>query len=608
LPNIPQNAKIVKKNCRVARRERNGTGYLTTLEEKAGASSVIAFEFVIGVTGHRDLVRDDVTALTKEIFETLDNVRRNFTHLPVRLVTGLAEGADTLAAEVALDMGLPVTAVLPMPLGFYEQDFGEAGLKRLRELLSHERMECFEMPIAEENMGRDVLTPQDRVIQYEMLMDFLNRRSNVLLALWDGRSLADKAGTFDVIRTYLSGRGHHQAPAMLPTGKFSFEDCGELAIWIKTRREKNPGDRAMEAAAYLVSDASGSTFQGTADIPQDFINRWKGLESYAADRFSDVGTNLPAWPLARDDGLGGSSQAHAINIEFLRADQLAMANQKNSDGLFKAFGLIAGAMGLCFLVYAKLADLKIFLILYVGLFGLGYVLFKISAARHWLGKHLSYRALAETIRVQYFLLVSGAGAGFNVRRVMNLTSVNRFQRFEWLPDAARCMEPVTYEHHKPSSGRMQAVHDHWIEDQSSYFSKKLHQLHHRHERLEVIKAALLLGSVLGALALLLFKYEMKKIGFVGFSSKTWLVFLMGLLPLWLAIWELYQGKMATRELIWQYANQRHYFTAAKAQMAACKTPETQLRIVSDLAERALAEIYLWSAHRFHREHEPPAAG
>ena len=119
---------------------------------------------------------------------------------------------------------------------------------------------------------------------------------------------------------------------------------------------------------------------------------------------------------------------------------------------------------------------------------------------------------------------------------------------------------------------------------------------------------LLLGSVLGALALLLFKYEMKKIGFVGFSSKTWLVFLMGLLPLWLAVWELYQGKMAMRELIWQYANQRRYFTAARDQMTACASSEARLRVVSDLAERALAEIYLWSAHRFHREHEPPAAG
>lgn len=600
--------ELLRKIAGTAGTRKNGASDLTRSEENTGASSVIACEFVIGVTGHRDLVEADHHKLRDDIAKALEKIAANFDHLPVRLVTGLAEGADTLAAEVALEMGLHVSAVLPMPRKFYEQDFEGAALTRFKELADDERVDCFEIPLAEENEGRDQLSSEDRVVQYEMLMDFLTRRSNVLMALWDGLMLEQKGGTSDVISTYLSGRARYQNPVFLPSGDIQFEDCGEIAIWIKTRRVQNPDHILTDVPAYLVSDASGSSFQEMSDCPQGFLNRWAGFETFAQDRFSDISADLPVWPLAEDGELGGSAQAKAINREFLRADQLAMGNQKNSDGLFMAFGFIAGAMGLFFLVYAKLAALEIFLVLYVALFLVGYILFRISAARHWLGKHLSYRALAETMRVQFFLLVSGAGAGFSVRRVMSLTSVDRFQHFEWLPDAARCMEPVTYEDHKPSPERMQAVHDHWIDDQSQYFAKKLHQLHDRHKRLEVIKAALLLGSVAGAVALILFKYEMKKSGFVGFSVKTWLVFLMGLLPLWLAVWELYQGKMAMRELIWQYANQRRYFTAAKDQMAACTTQEAKQRIVSDLAERALAEIYLWSAHRYHREHEPPAAG
>ncbi len=586
----------------------DGTKLLTTTDENIGASSMIACEFVIGITGHRDPVKDDVIALKKSIVHALGNVRNKFKDLPVRLVTGLAEGADTLAAEVALDMGLLVTAVLPMPRALYEQDFRGAALERFNELVDDPRMECYEVPLVDGNVGKTELSDADRVVQYEMLGDFLVRRSNVLMALWDGKTLTEKGGTSDVITTYLAGRAQHQEPVMLPSGNIHFEDCGELAIWIKTPRASDPKSVEAGAAAYLVSDASGASFQEMKDIPQTFMDRWSGFETYARDRFSDLAADQTAWPLAQHDGFGESAQAQAINREFLRADQLAMANQKNSDMLFKAFGLIAGAMGLLFLVYAKLSAVKIYLVLYVALFVVGYLFFKLSSSRHWLGKHLSYRALAETMRVQYFLLVSGAGDRFSVRRVMSLTSVDRFQRFEWLPDAARCMEPVTFENHKPSAEKMKAVHDYWIDDQSKYFSKKLHQLHHQHERLEVIKTALLLGSVLGALALILFKYELKKMGMGGFDAKTWLVFFMGLLPLWLAVWELYQGKMATRELIWQYANQRRYFVAARDQMVACTTQEAKGRIVSDLAERALAEIYLWSAHRFHREHEPPAAG
>ena len=39
-----------------------------------------------------------------------------------------------------------------------------------------------------------------------------------------------------------------------------------------------------------------------------------------------------------------------------------------------------------------------------------------------------------------------------------------------------------------------------------------------------------------------------------------------------------------------------------------KSLEDGQKIIRDLADKALIEIYMWSVHRFHREHEPPAAG
>ena len=95
---------------------------------------------------------------------------------------------------------------------------------------------------------------------------------------------------------------------------------------------------------------------------------------------------------------------------------------------------------------------------------------------------------------------------------------------------------------------------------------------------------------------------------IGYDGKAWLVFLMGLLPLWAAVWELYQGKMATRELLWQYSNQRRYFAAARRDIAQAPGLAEGQKIIRDLADKALIEIYLWSVHRYHREHEPPAAG
>ena len=49
----------------------------------------------------------------------------------------------------------------------------------------------------------------------------------------------------------------------------------------------------------------------------------------------------------------------------------------------------------------------------------------------------------------------------------------------------------------------------------------------------------------------------------GFNGKDLLLFVMGLLPVWLGIWELYQDKMATRELLWQYRNQLSHFSRGR---------------------------------------------
>ena len=569
--------------------------------------TAIALEFMIGVTGHRDTLPSDEIELKKHVTEVLVEVKQNFESLQCRVFTGLAEGADTLVTEVALDLGVPVCAVLPMPRAEYEKDFSGAAKERFEALLADERLIVHELPIVAGNTASDLSSDEARVVQYEALMDFLVRRSNVLLALWDGKVLDSKGGTSDVISSFLAGHAHHRAPTCVDGSGPMFEDCGDLAIWIKTPRKSSSGI-SVEKAAYLVSEASGMVYAEMKSIPEQFLARWRGLETYAAARFSDEAANVACWPLTGDEAIGSSPQAQAIDQEFMRADQLAMSNQKFSDNLFKTFGIIAGTMGLLFLVYAKLAALGQFLWIYVALYVVGFIMFRMGANKHWFSRHLSYRAFAETMRVQYFMLVAGVGREFSPRHVVSLTSVDRFKGFEWLQDAVRCLEPLTYEGHKVDEARIEAVQRNWIEDQSNYFSKKLHTLHAQHERLEKIKALLMFGSVLGALALIIFKYQLYKAEMMGFDAKTWLVFFMGLLPLWLAIWELYQGKMATRELIWQYANQRRYFTAAKNQMDAAKDVETKRRILTDLADRALAEIYLWSAHRFHREHEPPAAG
>jgi hypothetical protein len=80
---------------------------------------------------------------------------------------------------------------------------------------------------------------------------------------------------------------------------------------------------------------------------------------------------------------------------------------------------------------------------------------------------------------------------------------------------------------------------------------------------------------------------------------------MGLMAVTLASWELHQNKMATRELLWQYRNQLKHFSRARAQLARTLAAGRRLEIIAALGKDSLMESYLWTIHRFHREHEPP---
>ncbi len=557
--------------------------------------------FAVGVTGHRNPRAEDITTLRAQVGAELAALRRHLDGTPVVLMTGLAAGADMLAAEAAIDAGIGVDAVLPMPRTAYESDFSAAELAAFCEIVRNPLVRVREIPLAPsvtpEALARDQAL---RDAQYARLGDYLRRRSNLMIALWDGARTELTGGTGEVVLGYLADatEGHiaEMASAAAP------DDCGNVVAWIATPRAGS--GQKTGPTRYLVSTANHDCYATFDSPPAAVIRRWEAMAAFHDDLASSQGRNLTAYPL----GDAPSPDLAAIDLLYQRADQLARAAQDMSNRLFRYFALIAGAMGLAFLAYAKLWAEPAFLVVYVLLFFAGYAGFRFSARMHLHGRHLACRVLAETLRVQYFLTLSGAGAAYSLRRLLDLTSVARFERFEWLPEALRAAEPLVYDPPTGDEDAIARVRGDWIVDQRDYFSRKLHKLHHEHERLARFKTALLGGSVLGALALIFMMDELHHMEMAGHDGKVWLVFLMGLLPLWAAIWELYHGKMATRELLWQYANQRRFFATAETEIAMAKGPEAERKVIRDLADKALIEIYLWSVHRFHREHEPPSAG
>jgi hypothetical protein len=107
----------------------------------------------------------------------------------VTLISGLAEGADRMAAQAAVDQGLTLSAVLPFPIDIYEQDFFEQSSRaEYRALIDKAKSilalcgDYMHKPSAYESAGLTILG-----------------NSDILVAVWDGKPSEGQGGTTELV-------------------------------------------------------------------------------------------------------------------------------------------------------------------------------------------------------------------------------------------------------------------------------------------------------------------------------------------------------------------------------------------------------------------------
>jgi hypothetical protein len=225
--------------------------------------------------------------------------------------------------------------------------------------------------------------------------------------------------------------------------------------------------------------------------------------------------------------------------------------------------------------------------------------------RRWFAKHLMCRALAETLRVKFYLRLARGDHLVDAEEVLSLSGINRFHGFGWIGHVLIGVEaPAQDAGHGPGA-QMGGVDLAWIENQRKYFVRKVAQLQRSGMRTKWLKRVLF-GVIIAVVLILLLVGERAREHLVfGIPLENIGTFLIGLMAVTLASWELHQNKMATRELLWQYRNQLKHFSRASAQLARTLAGGRRLEILVALGRDSLMESYLWTIHRFHREHEPP---
>ena len=241
------------------------------------------FSFVVGVTGHRDLNVANRKALADQISGVLGELQQRMPGVPIEVATGLADGADREVALVALEMGMPVRAVLPMPKDLYLSDFAPESLTEFEKLLSMPGVTAEEIPLPRDLSPGDVSpSSAERDRLYGRLGDYLTRRSNLLVALWDGGTERPEGGTADVVMSYLQGREQEPVAAQQ---ELEFIKQGRpppganVVAWVTVGR--STGEQTVTpTVCYLVAGDRPGQVLKFPEMPTVLIDRVEALNDH----------------------------------------------------------------------------------------------------------------------------------------------------------------------------------------------------------------------------------------------------------------------------------------------------------------------------------------
>jgi len=593
--------------------QRSGSADLAIIKTAANSP------FVVGVSGHRDLNPTDVPRLRDAVTDFVNQLKRYLPDTELQIIVGMAEGADLLVAQTALDLGVRVQAVLPVALEHYSDDFEVQNLALLKGLLARPDVRCIELsPPGHLLHENGVAERSRRDALYENLTHTLIRRSSLLLALWDGYPSLLAGGTADTVLRYLGVRTDTGCEDI----KISFVEAGaeldaaeRVVYWAPTARVGSAVAAQAGGPCFLVG-VGDNVLEVQRDMParlarqlaalNHYNRQYQELQDAGAVRAADsLVASLPANAPVTENMMLGS-----IDAQYGKADALAVHYQLRSDRLFVLFGLMTFTMGLAFLIYDKITESRLLLFTYMLILLSSLGLFYVLRGRQWFAKHLTYRAIAETMRAKFYLRLAGLDHRVDAAEVLGLSGIDRFRGFGWIgyvltgveePDIHAAVSP------EDAVRRSRCVEHTWIEHQHRYFAAKVARLEKSTRRVQRLRNALFVVMLLVLVTLFVFGNSMNNDRLeIGVPLNNMLTFCTGFLAVLLGVWELHQGKMATRELLWQYRNQLTHFAKARRQLASISSPRRRNDVLVKLGKNSLMESYLWTIHRYHREHEPPS--
>ena len=523
----------------------------------------------VGVTGHIDLREQDREILYRTVKQELEKLRDQYPHTPLKMINSLAAGADLLCAEAGEELGIPLTAALPMEEAEYRKDFTGEALPRLEHQLKRAET-VLVTPAAEKEPAEET-----RVFRYRQAGIYMAEHSHVVLALWDGKeSDGSGAGTAATVRCALEGDWIPESGLPVSSG----DNTG--VIHILTPR----GEDSTEGAGQIRRLGNIAALDIILAKTEEF------------NRLADE-TELPEREALLPEEDTDRPEMKKMTELYHTADGLSMRFARQFRRFLSGLALAGTILTMAFLMYDD-ADLKPLILLCGAALCVALLLFRRAERTACHRRFIDYRALAEALRVQMFLRY--AGSGMQAQRLMTWTQK---QETSWVMCALCAVNAA------PPPERKGNVLECWVKTQQDYYR-------HAGERAAVRlkKQSRMLGSgmavsIIAYLILLVYELVFGGLLFTPVLNlkdpekvRTVIKIILGTISAGTLFMAGYYGKMSLTRVIGDYEKMEAFYQKAADRIVRCGENE---QILETLAREELTENGNWSSYQRDNAPEMP---
>ena len=394
----------------------------------------------LGVTGHRAaaIPAEALAPLTERIASAISALEGAARALAAReashfadctptftMVSPLADGADQIAAEAALDRGFALQAVLPFPRAEHRADFAAPEALSRYDALLDRAATVLELP-GERGHLLDA---------YVMAGRATVAHCDVLIAVWDGLPQRGRGGTGEVVELAMT-RGtpvvHVPVDATIPLALlWSAFDPSVITLRSEPTARRSFDEAEIERLlfALLAPPAEPRERGFLANFLTERRRRWRGRLEYplllAVAGVAPIGASVlhdergaeatrEEWQRYREACAGPYGVQAALELlegAYVWSDRLATryAQTYRSGNVFNfLLAAVAAVIGLSTLVlpFGQLALPAIELLVVLA------IIFntQVGLSREWHRRWLDYRQLAERLRPMRSLKLLGIAA------------------------------------------------------------------------------------------------------------------------------------------------------------------------------------------------------